>query len=86
MPMLSGPTRTNDQQFTQYIMDGLNKGLKEVGEAAIQAALKDIEGKMKEKLAVMVVSLIDCSFSLERFGHELRIVVVHKPTREEKDA
>jgi hypothetical protein len=65
----------NDQGLSKILFEALNKELTIAAEPVIKEALREIEIKMRERMAACLISYLEQSFSVERFGKDLRIIV-----------
>jgi hypothetical protein len=71
-------TWLNDERFLEGLKRKLNADMLSAAEPVLQKALVDAEKKMRESLASNVVAFLDHSFSVERYGSDLRILVKHE--------
>jgi hypothetical protein len=53
----------------------MNESMQKTAEPIIENAIKDIEHKMREKMAQNLIALIEETFSVERMGRDLKIIV-----------
>ena len=70
-------TWINVENMMRDLRAQMNKELQEAAEPVIRKAVEDAEKEMRRRLGTMFVALLDHSFSMERFGDELRILVKH---------
>ena len=61
--------------FTTWFRAGLEAQFKEAAEPLIQYAVKEFEKEVRKIVGKAAVTLITDSFSVERFGPDLRITV-----------
>ena len=65
----------NPDNTLKALKSQLNAELTKAAEPVIQRALIEAEHEMRQRLAVHLVAMIDRSYSLERHGDRLTIVV-----------
>lgn len=70
-------TWINTDNMLRDLMAQMNKEMQAAAEPVIRTAIEDAEKEMRKRLGAMFVALIDHSFSVERFGNDLRILVKH---------
>lgn len=68
----------NKDCLNELLINKLNIDIKNAARPIIAKALCDIEMEMREKLGSLVIAIIDESFSVERNGRDLRILVKYK--------
>lgn len=68
-----------DEAVLRGMKDALNKQMTETAEPILQAAVKEFERALRERLAASLISMIDGMFSMERYGHDLRITIRREP-------
>lgn len=73
--MATNTSLINHDAFTKYLHENLNKEMLAAAEPFINVALERAEAEMRRKLAQSLISVIEQSFSVERFGTDLRIIV-----------
>jgi len=72
-------TLINSDAAVELLRDKLNEGLLAAAEPAIKKAMEDIEKELRKRLGEMLISVIDSSYAVERFGTDLRITVRRTP-------
>lgn len=65
----------NQDALAKHIMEQINKEMLTAAEPAIKAAMENVEKEMRKKMAESLISFVESSFSMERFGPDLRIIV-----------
>lgn len=65
----------NNEVFKQYMIKKVNEELLIAAEPILQESLKKIEVEMRKQLATNLISLVEHSFSFERYGTDIRIIV-----------
>lgn len=58
--------------FLSSLQAEMNKQMLAAAEPVIQKALKEVEQAMRQRLGAMVIGLIEESFSVDRYGQDLR--------------
>lgn len=64
-----------DESFLTILKAQLVVEMKKAAEPVLQQALKEAESAMRERLAACLISHIESTVSMQRYGHELRIVI-----------
>ena len=74
---LSMPKATliNPDEALRILREKINKEMIAAAEPFIQEALVRSEKAMRERLGSLIISYIDQSFSVERMGTDLRIII-----------
>jgi hypothetical protein len=65
----------NDEKFLLYIKEKMNHKMEQAAEPIIKEALKKIEEEMRKELAANLISFMDSSFAVERYGQDIRIII-----------
>lgn len=67
--------KIDEKGFLKSLKGNINESMMVAAEPVIQAALKDIEIKMREDLAKTLIGFIESYVSMERYGTDLRITI-----------
>jgi len=62
-------------RMLKSLQEKMNSEMMAAAEPVIKKAVEEAEKEMRRRLGAMVVGLIEQSFSIERFGSDLRIHV-----------
>lgn len=65
----------HEAEFARLLREELNAAMLSAAEPVLQAAIKELERKMREELGKRIIALIQNDFSVERMGHDIRILV-----------
>lgn len=65
----------NEETVLEQLKKQMNDEMLAAAEPVIKAAVVEAEKAMRKQLGSMFISLIEQSFSVERFGTDLRIIV-----------
>ena len=65
----------NQDVFLAQLHKKLNAEMLAAAEPLIKKAIEDIEAEMRRQLAQMLISVVEQSFAIERFGTDIRIIV-----------
>ena len=65
----------NTREFDEFLGKHLRNEMLRAAEPIIARAKEDAEKVMRARLAEMVVGYIQDSYSIDRMGHDLRIIV-----------
>lgn len=68
----------NSDAAIELLRRKMNIEMMTAAEPVIKKALEDIEITMRRKLGAMIIATINSSFSVERYGNDLRILVKHQ--------
>lgn len=74
-------TFIDDDRFARHLKNECREGMIAAAEPAIQDAMKEIEKRLRQKVASIVIGMIDADFNLERHGHDLRITVLNREVK-----
>jgi formate dehydrogenase maturation protein FdhE len=66
----------NQDAMLRSLMANLNAEMQKAAEPVLRKAVEEAEREMRKRLGALVVGLLEHEFSVERFGHELRITVM----------
>lgn len=72
----------NSENMLASLKYQMNEEMMKAAEPEIQIAVANAEKAIRRRLGAMFISLIEQSFSIERYGNDLRIIV--KQVKEEK--
>lgn len=70
-------TWINSDNMLAALQKQMNAEMMAAAEPVIKKAVEDAEKEMRKQLGAMVIALIEQSFSIERHGNDLRILVTH---------
>lgn len=65
----------NVEAFRETLHEDLNQSMMEAAEPILQKALKDIEVKMRERMAALIIARIQRDFNVSLRGEEISITV-----------
>lgn len=68
----------NQDNMLRDLMSSMNEEMQAAAEPVIRKAVEEAEKKMRRSLATMFVAIIDRSFSIERMGNDIRILVKYE--------
>lgn len=71
-------TLLNTQAVYETLLPHLNEELKACAEPYLEKALEDIEKQLRQKIGSIVIGLLEHSFSVERYGDDIKILVRHE--------
>ena len=75
----------NEKAFGEFLGKHLHDEMLKAAEPIIQRAKQDAEQAMRQRLAEMVVGYLRDSYSIDRMGHDLRIIVhLNEPNKNER--
>lgn len=70
-------TWINSDNMLAMLQKQMNEEMMLAAAPVIEKAVAEAKKEMQKKLGAMFVAMIDQSFSVERFGSNLRITVIH---------
>ena len=65
----------NEKEFGAFLGKHLHEEMLIAAEPILQRAKQDVEQAMRQRLAEMVVGYLQDSYSVDRMGRDLRIIV-----------
>jgi hypothetical protein len=70
-------TWVNSENMLAGLKEKMNAEMMAAAEPVIKNAAEAAEKEMRKRLGAMFVALLDQTFSMERMGNDLRILVKH---------
>ena len=74
---MANTTWIHGENMLASLMKQMNDEMMAAAEPVIKKAVEEAEKEMRRRLAAMFVAMIDQSFSMERGGQDLRILIKH---------